>query len=86
VGVESSGLAAIFQVGDAEPQRTEGEAAQVPGPAKYRKLGDFAEVVSGEIAVPVPLYFIAGNHQPFGTLDADGGLVEGRGQWGPNVT
>ena len=79
-------LAAVFQVGDAEPQRDEDEAATVSGPAKYRKLGDFDEVGSGEIVVPAPLYFIAGNHEPFGALDADGGLVEGGGQWGPNVT
>jgi hypothetical protein len=85
-GIASRELAAVFQVGDAEPQRDEAEAAQVPGPAKYRKLGDFAGVVSGEITVPAPLHFIAGNHEPFAALDADGGLAEGRGGWGPNVT
>jgi len=85
-GVPASELAAIFQVGDAEPLRSEAEAAQVCGPAKYRKLGDFADVVTGELVAPAPVYFIAGNHEPFGALDADGGLVEGSGSWGPNVT
>jgi len=86
VEITPGGMAAIFQVGDAEPQRNGDEAAMVSGPAQYRKLGDFAEVVSGKIVVPAPLYFIAGNHEPFGALDADGGLVGGSGQWGPNVT
>jgi Icc-related predicted phosphoesterase len=85
-GIGPGELTAIFQVGDAEPQRDEVEAAQVPGPAKYRKLGDFADVAAGEIVVPAPLYFIAGNHEPFGVLDADGGLAAGKGRWGPNVT
>jgi len=80
-GVATSDLAAILQVGDAEPQRDEAEAAQVPGPAKYRKLGDFFEVVSGSIVVPAPMYFIAGNHEPFAALD-----MQGAGEWGPGVT
>jgi Icc-related predicted phosphoesterase len=84
-GVAASELSAILQVGDAEPQRTQAEADLVPGPAKYRKLGDFHEVVDGEIVFPAPLYFIAGNHDPFPALDADGGLVGGGGAWGPNV-
>ncbi|MDR1185976.1 MAG: metallophosphoesterase [Bifidobacteriaceae bacterium] len=85
-GVAPTDLSAILQVGDAEAQRTEAEAEQVPGPPKYRKLGDFHEVMSGEIVFPVPLCFIAGNHEPFPALDADGGLSAGAGQWGPNVT
>jgi hypothetical protein len=85
-GVAASELSAILQVGDAEPQRTQAEADLVPGPAKYRKLGDFHEVVDGEIVFPAPLYFIAGNHDPFPALDANGGLVGGGGVWGPNVT
>jgi len=85
-GVGTAELTVVLQVGDAEPQRDEAEAATVPGPAKYRKLGDFAEVVTGEVVVPAPVWFVAGNHEPFGALDADGGLAAGAGQWGPDVT
>jgi len=86
VGVNPTDLAVILQVGDAEPQRTAEEAAQVIGPAKYRKLGDFEEVISGCIVVPAPLFFIAGNHEPYAALDANGGWANGAGEWGPNVT
>lgn len=86
VGIATSDLAAIFQVGDAEALRSEDEVAQVPGPSKYRKLGDFPQVLDGTITVPAPLFFIAGNHEPFAALDADGGLAAGRGRWGPGVT
>ena len=85
-GVVPGDLAMILQVGDAEPLRDEDEIAQVVGPAKYRRQGDFPEVISGEIVMPAPVYFIAGNHEAFAALDADGGLIEGHGAWGPNVT
>jgi len=84
--VDPKDLAMILQAGDAEPLRSEAEIGQVPGPAKYRRQGDFPEVLSGEILMPAPLYFIAGNHEPFSALDADGGLIDGRGAWGPRVT
>jgi len=85
-GVAPADLTAILQVGDAEALRSEAEIDQVPGPSKYRKLGDFVDVINGRVVMPAPLYFIAGNHEPFAALDADGGLAEGHGQWGPNVT
>ena len=85
-GVTPADLTAILQVGDAEALRDEAEIDQVPGPSKYRKLGDFVDVISGRVVMPAPLYFIAGNHEPFAALDADGGLVERHGEWGPNVT
>jgi hypothetical protein len=85
-GVAATELRAILQVGDAELQRSQAEADLVPGPAKCRELGDFPEVVDGEIVFPAPLYFIAGNHDPLPALDANGGLVGGGGVWGPNVT
>jgi len=46
--ITSDSLAAIFQVGDAKPLRCEEEISQVPGPSKYRKLGDFPHVINGE--------------------------------------
>ncbi|MCL2091869.1 MAG: metallophosphoesterase [Micrococcales bacterium] len=85
-GVAASDLAAVFQVGDAEALRDETQVAQVPGPAKYRRLGDFPRVLDGTVVVPAPLFFVAGNHEPFAALDADGGLVAGHGRWGPDVT
>ena len=85
-GVAPSDLAMILQVGDAEPLRSEAEIAQVPGPAKYRKLGDFVDVVAGDVVMPAPTFFIAGNHEPFAALDADGGLIEGQGALAPGVT
>ncbi|MDR2973509.1 MAG: metallophosphoesterase [Propionibacteriaceae bacterium] len=85
-GLAATDLGAIFQVGDAEAQRTQAEADQVPGPAKYRKLGGFHEVVDGEVVFPAPVFFIAGNHEPFPALDADGGCATGAGEWGPSVT
>jgi hypothetical protein len=85
-GISGMDLAFILQVGDAEPLHSEAETQMVPGPSKYRLLGDFAEVLSGHIVIPAPLYFIAGNHEPFAAFDADGGLAAGGGHWGPNAT
>jgi len=85
-GADPGDLAMILQVGDAEPLRSEEELAMVHGPAKYRRLGDFPDVMSGDIVMPAPVYFIAGNHEPFAALDADGGLAGGGGEWGPGVT
>jgi len=85
-GVTPADLTAILQVGDAEALRSEAEIAQVPGPSKYRNLGDFVDVIRGDVVIPAPLYFIAGNHEPFAALDTDGGLVKGHGLWVPNVT
>jgi hypothetical protein len=84
-GVDPDSLGGAVQVGDAEPQRTPAEADQVPGPAKYRKLGDFHEVLEGAVVFPAPVYFIAGNHEPFPALDGDGGVSAGHGAWGSNV-
>ena len=53
-GVATTQLAAILSVGDAEPLRNEDEAAQVIGPAKYRKSGDFVDVMSGGVSDAMP--------------------------------
>jgi hypothetical protein len=55
-GVAVADLSAIFQVDDADPQRAEAEADQVPGPAKYRKLGDYHEVVGLRVAFLSGIY------------------------------
>jgi len=85
-GIEPTDLAMILQVGDAEPLRSEDEITQVPGPKHHRKLGDFVDVVSGDIVMPAPLLFVAGSHEPFAVLDADGGLIQGHGMLAPSVT
>jgi hypothetical protein len=38
-------------------------------PAKYRKLGDFGRYARGESQFPWPVFFIGGNHEPYGFLD-----------------
>lgn len=78
-------LSAVLAVGDAEAQRTPGEMEEVHGPAKYRSLGTFHRVASGDITLPAPLYFIGGNHEPWFSLDEDGGLADGGGDWAAGV-
>jgi len=85
-GVPAGRLDAIFAVGDVEPLRSVDEMGQVHGPAKYRELGCFVDVVKGTITFPAPLYFIGGNHEPWPSLDADGGLARHGGAWAPGVT
>lgn len=62
--------------GDTEALRSTEEMDGVYGPAKYRKLGDFTRVISGEIKLP-PLFFTGGNHEPWPALDENG-----PGRWG----
>lgn len=68
----------IVSVGDAEPNRSQEDAAGIHTPAKYRRLGEFPQVLSGEITLPAPFYFIGGNHDPWPALDA-----HGPGEWAP---
>ena len=79
-------LSAVFCVGDVEALRSEAEIHEVHGPAKYRTMGEFHCVLTGELTFPAPVYFIGGNHEPWASLDADGGLVSGHGQWAPGVS
>lgn len=59
----------VLQVGDFEPHRNEADLATMAAPAKYRVLGDFPDFYSGEFRFPWPVYFIGGNHEPYGFLD-----------------
>lgn len=79
-------VAAVFFAGDVEALRAEPAAAQVHGPPKYRKLGEFHRVLKGEIGFLCPVYFIGGNHEPRVSLNYDGGLVTGNDRWDPGVT
>src|ERR1035437_8718183 len=74
-------LDAVFCVGDAQPFRNESEVSGMHCPSKYRTIGEFPRVVSGEIHLAAPVWFIGGNHEPWPALDANG-----PGEWVPGVT
>jgi lariat debranching enzyme len=59
----------VLQVGDFEPHRNETDLATMAAPSKYRKVGDFPDYFAGKARFPFPLYFIGGNHEPYGFLD-----------------
>jgi len=59
----------VLQVGDLEPHRNEEDLSTMAAPSKHRRLGDFDEVVSGDVPLPWPVYFIGGNHEPYGWLE-----------------
>ena len=70
----------VLAVGDVEPNRGHEDHLGVVGPSRYRKIGDFPSVVTGDIDLGAPLYFIAGNHDPYPALDRTG-----PGEWAPDV-
>lgn len=59
----------VLQTGDFEPMRNEADLATMAAPQKYRALGDFPEFFAGRAEFPWPVYFIGGNHEPYGYLD-----------------
>jgi len=62
-------LEAVLQVGDFEPHRHVDDLASLPVPLRHRRLGDFPAYHGGRERLPWPLYFIAGNHEPFAFLE-----------------
>ncbi|HOT00587.1 MAG TPA: metallophosphoesterase [Acidobacteriota bacterium] len=58
----------VLQAGDFEPIRHADDLRTMAAPARYRQLGDFPAVWAGELALPRPVYFIGGNHEPVGFL------------------
>ena len=70
----------VLAVGDLEANRDRNDQMGVVVPGRYRKMGDFPRVVAGEIVLGAPLYFIAGNHDPFPMLDQTG-----PGEWAAGV-
>ena len=70
----------VLQVGDFEPHRDETDLVTMAAPAKYRDLGDFPAFARGDAQFPWPVYFIGGNHEPYGFLEIlpDGGEVAPR--------
>lgn len=76
VGVE---IQFVLQVGDFEPIRHKDDLVTMACPQKYRTEGDFPVFATGRARFPWPLYFIGGNHEPYGYLDQiplGGELVE----------
>jgi lariat debranching enzyme len=59
----------VLQVGDFEPNRNEADLLTMAAPKKYKKLGDFPDYYHGKATFPWPIYFIGGNHEPYGFLD-----------------
>lgn len=59
----------VLQVGDFEPHRNEEDMKSMAAPSKYKRLGDFPSVYSEDIEFPWPVFFIGGNHEPYGFLD-----------------
>lgn len=62
-------LAFVLQVGDFEPHRDETDVATMDAPSKYRKVGDFPDFYTRRAVFPWPVWFIGGNHEPYGFLD-----------------
>ena len=66
---QGKSLSFVLQVGDFEAHRHEQDVQTMDAPAKYMKLGDFADFYTGKAKFPYPLYFIGGNHESYGFLD-----------------
>lgn len=62
-------IAFVLQVGDFESNRNDADLESMAAPAKYRAIGDFPDFYSGQFIFPWPVYFIGGNHEPYGLLD-----------------
>ena len=62
-------LSFVLQVGDFEPHRDLADLATIDTPTKYKKLGDFPDFYQNKAEFPYPIYFIGGNHEPYGFLD-----------------
>lgn len=82
---EGARLAAVLQLGDAEPTADAAQLAEVHIKPERRALSDFAEVLAGRVRFAAPVYFIGGNHEPWRTLDRNGGLVQGGAPLAPGV-
>lgn len=58
-----------LQVGDFEPHRHDEDLRSMDAPSKYKALGDFVDFYEGRQRFCCPLYFIGGNHEPYGWLE-----------------
>ncbi|OGF68158.1 MAG: hypothetical protein A2Y62_13545 [Candidatus Fischerbacteria bacterium RBG_13_37_8] len=67
--ISGKSLAFVIQAGDFEPHRNNEDVRTMAAPAKYKKAGDFPDYHCGRTNFPWPVYFIGGNHEPYGFLD-----------------
>jgi len=58
----------VLQVGDFEPHRDLDDLRTMAAPMKYKELGAFHEYFTGRATFPWPVYFVGGNHEPYGFL------------------
>jgi lariat debranching enzyme len=67
----------VLQVGDFEPHRHHADLDSASIPKQYRHLGDFPDFAAGRARLDWPIYFIGGNHEPYGFLETmpNGGLA-----------
>ncbi|KAB0669036.1 metallophosphoesterase [Oryzomonas sagensis] len=59
----------VLQVGDFQPIRNQDDLTSMNAPERHRSIGDFPDFAAGSATFPWPLWFIAGNHEPFYYLD-----------------
>lgn len=70
----------VLQVGDFEPHRNQSDLDSASIPKKYRSVGDFPDFHEERAAFRRPVYFIGGNHEPYGHLET----IPKGGQVAPN--
>ena len=59
----------VLQVGDFQPCRDEKDLNTMNLPTKYRQVGDFPDFWNELVAFSWPVWFVGGNHEPYGFLD-----------------
>jgi len=64
-----SHISFVLQVGDFEPHRHAGDLETMAAPVKYKEVGAFQDFLAGRSVFPWPVYFVGGNHEPYGFLD-----------------
>ncbi|MGK7904273.1 MAG: metallophosphoesterase [Hormoscilla sp.] len=62
-------LTFVLQVGDFEPHRHLADMMTMDAPSKYKKVGEFPHFWKGNARFTHPIWFIGGNHEPYGFLD-----------------
>ncbi|MBT3304096.1 hypothetical protein HN592_01470 [Candidatus Woesearchaeota archaeon] len=59
----------VLQVGDFNTARNKEDLKTLFSPPKYREIKDFPDYFSGKKRIPLPTYFIGGNHESWGFLE-----------------
>lgn len=66
----------VLQTGDFEAHRYTSDLESMYAPFRHKQMGDFHAYHDGLKHVPWSMYFIGGNHEPYGFLDAFPGGIE----------